>query len=101
MPEDRLRNMSCNWRRASQDRKSTRLNSSHLVISYAVFCLKKKNKTILHLRRNVPTTNPYPATAPAVTPRTRPTQPPLTAASFDQPPLLRRRCNQLAKALHR
>src|SRR2546426_3122410 len=28
------------------DRKSTRLNSSHLVISYAVFCLKKKNKTI-------------------------------------------------------
>src|SRR5256885_6732558 len=29
------------------DRKSTRLNSSHLVISYAVFCLKKK-KTIIH-----------------------------------------------------
>src|SRR5256885_6593023 len=29
------------------DRKSTRLNSSHLVISYAVFCLKKKKK---HLR---------------------------------------------------
>src|SRR5256885_11089523 len=27
----------------SEDRKSTRLNSSHLVISYAVFCLKKKN----------------------------------------------------------
>src|SRR5256885_10068699 len=26
----------------AQDRKSTRLNSSHLVISYAVFCLKKK-----------------------------------------------------------
>src|SRR5256885_11174149 len=29
-----------------QDRKSTRLNSSHLVISYAVFCLKKKKKNI-------------------------------------------------------
>src|SRR5256885_11206692 len=29
----------------AQDRKSTRLNSSHLVISYAVFCLKKKNRT--------------------------------------------------------
>src|SRR5256885_12141044 len=29
----------------SSDRKSTRLNSSHLVISYAVFCLKKKKKT--------------------------------------------------------
>src|SRR5258705_1039396 len=28
----------------SRDRKSTRLNSSHLGISYAVFCLKKKNK---------------------------------------------------------
>src|SRR5256885_9592322 len=28
----------------AQDRKSTRLNSSHLVISYAVFCLKKKNR---------------------------------------------------------
>src|SRR2546426_148604 len=30
--------------RAGRDRKSTRLNSSHLVISYAVFCLKKKKK---------------------------------------------------------
>src|SRR2546426_8121338 len=29
---------------ADADRKSTRLNSSHLVISYAVFCLKKKKK---------------------------------------------------------
>src|SRR5256885_2659290 len=29
-----------------QDRKSTRLNSSHLVISYAVFCLKKKKKCV-------------------------------------------------------
>src|SRR5256885_10280084 len=31
------------------DRKSTRLNSSHLVISYAVFCLKKKKNTSLSL----------------------------------------------------
>src|SRR5256885_4910773 len=30
------------------DRKSTRLNSSHLVISYAVFCLKKKRKFVMH-----------------------------------------------------
>src|SRR5438552_12438294 len=29
------------------DRKSTRLNSSHQIISYAVFCLKKKKKTLL------------------------------------------------------
>src|SRR5437660_8930975 len=31
-----------------QDRKSTRLNSSHVAISYAVFCLKKKKKTKKH-----------------------------------------------------
>src|SRR5256885_6975064 len=31
-----------------EDRKSTRLNSSHLVISYAVFCLKKKKHTIVY-----------------------------------------------------
>src|SRR2546426_8233039 len=31
------------------DRKSTRLNSSHLVISYAVFCLKKKKKQMTDL----------------------------------------------------
>src|SRR2546426_8541118 len=31
-----------------EDRKSTRLNSSHLVISYAVFCLKKKKKKPNH-----------------------------------------------------
>src|SRR5215510_15623404 len=32
----------CGW---APDRKSTRLNSSHVAISYAVFCLKKKNNT--------------------------------------------------------
>src|SRR2546429_2376223 len=37
---------ACGW----EDRKSTRLNSSHGYISYAVFCLKKKNKnSIVHL----------------------------------------------------
>src|SRR5436305_3455435 len=35
------------WRRsAARDRKSTRLNSSHVRISYAVFCLKKKKRII-------------------------------------------------------
>src|SRR5438034_11149592 len=34
---------------ALSDRKSTRLNSSHTVISYAVFCLKKKKKYIKHV----------------------------------------------------
>src|SRR5256885_7377193 len=33
---------ACGTHLAQRDRKSTRLNSSHLVISYAVFCLKKK-----------------------------------------------------------
>src|SRR5256885_5005088 len=36
-------------RASAIDRKSTRLNSSHLVISYAVFCLKKKKRTIPQL----------------------------------------------------
>src|SRR5438034_7925659 len=35
------------------DRKSTRLNSSHTVISYAVFCLKKKKKTKKKIRRKL------------------------------------------------
>src|SRR5258708_21916629 len=37
---------------ANIDRKSTRLNSSHQIISYAVFCLKKKN--IVHYRVHHP-----------------------------------------------
>src|SRR5256885_3685116 len=40
-PEDDRADARC---RLPEDRKSTRLNSSHLVISYAVFCLKKKTK---------------------------------------------------------
>src|SRR5437870_10818112 len=39
---------------AATDRKSTRLNSSHVAISYAVFCLKKKKK---QCRRDQPPTN--------------------------------------------
>src|SRR5262245_66224283 len=38
MPDDVIKHLS------KSDRKSTRLNSSHLGISYAVFCLKKKKK---------------------------------------------------------
>src|SRR3712207_7275030 len=38
---------------AGPDRKSTRLNSSHANISYAVFCLKKKKTLISTLRRSV------------------------------------------------
>src|SRR5690625_6352597 len=38
-----LANMAAGMRYDSGDRKSTRLNSSHVAISYAVFCLKKKS----------------------------------------------------------
>src|SRR5437879_7817909 len=44
---DRVGNSAVEWNRlekAFEDRKSTRLNSSHRCISYAVFCLKKKKK---------------------------------------------------------
>src|SRR2546422_807722 len=36
------------WKKVSKDRKSTRLNSSHGYISYAVFCLKKKKTKPIH-----------------------------------------------------
>src|SRR5207244_13635869 len=40
--------------KAGEDRKSTRLNSSHQIISYAVFCLKKKKKQkkTIHMKKN-------------------------------------------------
>src|SRR6476660_10113932 len=45
----------------ARDRKSTRLNSSHQIISYAVFCLKKKknNKTNLNFKQKKKTKNNY------------------------------------------
>src|SRR5256885_11892962 len=42
------------FRAPTSDRKSTRLNSSHLVISYAVFCLKKKKRRDNHSRNEIP-----------------------------------------------
>src|SRR5256885_6776805 len=44
----------------ASDRKSTRLNSSHLVISYAVFCLKKKKKSHFHVPSRRRATLPRP-----------------------------------------
>src|SRR5699024_11260151 len=38
---------------SESDRKSTRLNSSHVSISYAVFCLKKKNKQIKKMQKQM------------------------------------------------
>src|SRR6202022_4818863 len=51
--------------RRARDRKSTRLNSSHTVISYAVFCLKQKNNVV---SRNG---------QPAAQPESRKLQPPI------------------------
>src|SRR5260221_8974799 len=44
VPPRRTSACTCPTSCRQQDRKSTRLNSSHTVISYAVFCLKKKKK---------------------------------------------------------
>src|SRR5438034_8036803 len=44
LKERKARRQAEEKRKLAGDRKSTRLNSSHTVISYAVFCLKKKNK---------------------------------------------------------
>src|ERR1022692_2612643 len=51
-------------RKVSRDRKSTRLNSSHLVISYAVFCLKKES-LVAHAEDQLP------EVLPAVEPQDR------------------------------
>src|ERR1035441_10764571 len=51
--QTRYRGIGGGWRHTpvgGADRKSTRLNSSHLGISYAVFCLKKKKKTYTSMR---------------------------------------------------
>src|SRR3712207_8068355 len=44
-----LRQEVTDLRKLVKDRKSTRLNSSHANISYAVFCLKKKKKSMKHI----------------------------------------------------
>src|SRR2546430_12749000 len=44
----------CQRCRHTRDRKSTRLNSSHSQISYAVFCLKKKKKKVCELHLQMP-----------------------------------------------
>src|SRR5438552_4473380 len=50
LPRSICADLSCSAEEPGADRKSTRLNSSHQIISYAVFCLKKNN----HLRAEVP-----------------------------------------------
>src|SRR5258708_28787086 len=57
------------------DRKSTRLNSSHQIISYAVFCLKKKKKILKKIISNNSTPSP------AQKPHAKPPPPTHTATS--------------------
>src|SRR2546427_2864623 len=49
LDRDRALTMVASKKKKTADRKSTRLNSSHSQISYAVFCLKKKNKDAQHI----------------------------------------------------
>src|SRR3712207_7159198 len=59
-PDRPVARRPCAWGgggRCAGDRKSTRLNSSHANISYAVFCLKKKKKTHYLLNDNTSETN--------------------------------------------
>src|SRR3989337_3453054 len=61
-PHGRDQHLACTHARlaAVEDRKSTRLNSSHGSISYAVFCLKKKNqREHLHTRINLHVTSTH------------------------------------------
>src|SRR5258708_9221703 len=54
-----LRAAAHTLRGAAADRKSTRLNSSHQIISYAVFCLKKKKNSPLYTNARMLTTTQY------------------------------------------
>src|SRR6266550_3717196 len=64
-----------------QDRKSTRLNSSHGYISYAVFCLKKKNVTTLFFFNDTATTEIYTLSLHDALPSSSPGRPAPSTAS--------------------
>src|SRR3989440_5256841 len=69
----RLRRRTGCWRGPSGDRKSTRLNSSHDQISYAVFCLKKKKKILRHTndrKRSTTKTTPDKTTVKPISSKT-------------------------------
>src|SRR5258707_3930644 len=53
VPSELKMNSTSSLSTSLRDRKSTRLNSSHANISYAVFCLKKKNRPLYHVRTNI------------------------------------------------
>src|SRR5690242_21628642 len=67
---------------SGRDRKSTRLNSSHMSISYAVFCLKKKTKVERYIEL------PRSAGASLLSRRQRPDAPDLATGFFPRPMVL-------------
>src|SRR5256885_6549559 len=74
---------------APRDRKSTRLNSSHLVISYAVFCLKKKKnlQDVCHHRLRTPRLHAQRPPRPLVPTPTPPILSPDTLPQHNRPHL--------------
>src|SRR5256885_8196094 len=72
-------------RRAVRDRKSTRLNSSHLVISYAVFCLKKKKKKKINTTRSHNSHSSSAYIFSAITTLTAQSNSPITHTSITSP----------------
>src|SRR5256885_1789235 len=76
-----------------EDRKSTRLNSSHLVISYAVFCLKKKKHNVYNtaFSNRLCLTPAFRQSSSCIMSPVRPTLAPLTLSSFVTPRCSRRK----------
>src|SRR5437762_7880204 len=88
-------------RDAPQDRKSTRLNSSHRCTSYAVFCLKKKShsaRPISNQRRYTPLLTPPISSVSAYTTRTCPTL--IMSLEYAQQAALLDHASQFADHLH-
>ena len=79
------------------DRKSTRLNSSHQIISYAVFCLKKKKKK-KHTTQNTSNTLPYKHTPTYAFPLRKPQYPETTRLKAMQNEVRTRYCSNIPQS---
>src|SRR5437870_10805956 len=82
--------LSPNSIRRRRDRKSTRLNSSHVAISYAVFCLKKKKKDQNRTTKEERQTTPNPQTQLPSKSTSPPVRPVTHNLHSDTPPLYAR-----------
>src|SRR3712207_6851714 len=88
-------------RSSARDRKSTRLNSSHANISYAVFCLKKKSLTPFEVEEDVAIdgVTPFnPFASDQVTPASTPFTAPEPVENFEQPAASRTAVSHVAPA---